>query len=74
MLLTRPDNIKAEQHDLLAKLTAACLETTRLAVDTGITFSTEDVMDAVERGLPAGYPAPALGVAARRAMIARGAL
>ncbi|WSE11818.1 ISL3 family transposase (plasmid) [Streptomyces sp. NBC_01445] len=31
MLLTRPDNLKAEQHDLLAKLTAACPEMTELA-------------------------------------------
>jgi len=32
MLLTRPDNLKAEQHELLAKLTAACPEMTQLAV------------------------------------------
>jgi transposase len=31
MLLTRPDNVKAEQHELLAKLTAACPEMTQLA-------------------------------------------
>jgi Transposase len=31
MLLTRPDNLKAEQHELLAKLTAACPEMTQLA-------------------------------------------
>ncbi|WP_328543944.1 ISL3 family transposase [Streptomyces europaeiscabiei] len=34
MLLTRPDNLKPEQHELLAKLTAACPEMTQLA--TGI--------------------------------------
>ncbi|MEV7870731.1 transposase [Streptomyces sp. NPDC088124] len=34
MVLTRPDNLKAEQHELLAKLTAACPEMTQLA--TGI--------------------------------------
>ena len=34
MLLTKPDNLKAEQHELLAKLTAACPEMTQLA--TGI--------------------------------------
>ncbi|MEW1660773.1 ISL3 family transposase [Streptomyces sp. NPDC093707] len=34
MLLTRPDNLKVEQHELLAKLTAACPEMTQLA--TGI--------------------------------------
>lgn len=30
MLLTRPDNLKAEQHELLAKFTAACPEMTQL--------------------------------------------
>lgn len=30
MLLTRPDNLKAEQHELLAKLTVACPEMTQL--------------------------------------------
>jgi hypothetical protein len=32
MILTRPDNLKAEHHDLLARLTAACPEMTQLAV------------------------------------------
>ena len=31
MLLTKPENLKAEQHELLAKLTAACPEMTQLA-------------------------------------------
>lgn len=31
MLLTRPDNLRAEHHDLLARLTAACSEMTHLA-------------------------------------------
>ncbi|MFE6744216.1 ISL3 family transposase [Streptomyces sp. NPDC057686] len=31
MLLTRPDNLKAGHHDLLARLTAACSEMTHLA-------------------------------------------
>ncbi|MEE4599135.1 ISL3 family transposase [Streptomyces sp. DSM 41524] len=31
MLLTRPDNLKTEQHGLLAKLTASCPEMTQLA-------------------------------------------
>ncbi|WP_220295243.1 ISL3 family transposase [Streptomyces sp. MBT84] len=31
MLLTRPDNLKAESQDLLARLTAACPEMTQLA-------------------------------------------
>ncbi|GGW71347.1 hypothetical protein GCM10010381_65080 [Streptomyces xantholiticus] len=35
MLLTRPDNLKAEHHDLLARLTAACPEMTQLAARIG---------------------------------------
>ncbi len=31
MLLTRPEKLKAEHHELLAKLTAACAEMTQLA-------------------------------------------
>lgn len=31
MLLSRPDNLKVEHHDLLARLTAACTEMTQLA-------------------------------------------
>ncbi|WSQ41242.1 hypothetical protein OG609_42780 [Streptomyces sp. NBC_01224] len=31
MLLSKPDNLKAEHHDLLARLTAACPEMTQLA-------------------------------------------
>ncbi|MDQ1013207.1 transposase [Streptomyces sp. V4I23] len=34
MLLTRPDNLKTEHHDLLARLTAACPEMTQLAPHT----------------------------------------
>jgi transposase len=35
MLPTRPDNLKAEQHELLARLTAACPEMTQLAAHIG---------------------------------------
>src|SRR4051794_35510413 len=35
MILTRPDNLKAEHHDLLARLTAACPEMTQLAAVVG---------------------------------------
>jgi transposase len=35
MILTRPDNLKAEQHDLLARLTAACPEMTQLVAVVG---------------------------------------
>lgn len=35
MLLTKPDNLKAEQHELLSKLTDACPEMTQLATGIG---------------------------------------
>jgi hypothetical protein len=35
MILTRPDNLKTEQYDLLARLTAACPEMTQLAAVVG---------------------------------------
>ncbi|WP_406263321.1 ISL3 family transposase (plasmid) [Streptomyces chartreusis] len=35
MLLTRPDSLKAEQHELLSKLTDACPEMTQLATAIG---------------------------------------
>lgn len=35
MILTRPDNLKPEHRDLLARLTAACPEMTRLAAVVG---------------------------------------
>jgi hypothetical protein len=35
MILTRPDSLKAEHHDLLARLTAACPEMTQLAAVVG---------------------------------------
>ncbi|MCX4432176.1 transposase [Streptomyces mirabilis] len=35
MILTRPDNLKAEHRDLLARITAACPEMTQLAAVVG---------------------------------------
>ncbi len=35
MILTRPDNLKAEQHDLLARIATACPEMTQLASIVG---------------------------------------
>lgn len=40
-----------------------------LAVDTGVTFTVEDIVDAVERGLPVSYPAPTTDGATRRDVI-----
>lgn len=58
-------------RDLIARTETALKTVARLAVDTGITFSITDVVDAVERDLPAGYPAPAEVVTGRRGIITR---
>lgn len=55
--------------DLIARTERAVETVAHLAVDSGITFQVEDVVDAVERDLPAGYPAPALGETTRRDVI-----
>ncbi|MEU8481073.1 hypothetical protein [Streptomyces hygroscopicus] len=57
--------------DLIARTEGETENVARLAVDTNITFSIEDIVDAVERGLPADYPAPTNGHATRRDMIAQ---
>ncbi|MFJ5294458.1 hypothetical protein [Streptomyces sp. NPDC088348] len=55
--------------DLIARTERAVESVARLAVDTKITFSVDDIVDAVERGLPVGYPAPTAGGAKRRDLI-----
>ncbi|MFB7907675.1 hypothetical protein ACFC1T_14680 [Kitasatospora sp. NPDC056076] len=56
--------------DLIGRVERALTDVAHLAVDTGVTFSVVDVVDAVERALPVGYPAPAVdGVAGRRALV-----
>lgn len=66
-----PDTHEALVHDLIARTEKAVESVARLAVDTGITFRLEDVVDAVERDLPADYPAPTEGTAVRRDLIAQ---
>ncbi|MYX15438.1 hypothetical protein GTY67_18945 [Streptomyces sp. SID8374] len=57
--------------DLIRRTEKAVEQVARLAVDTGITFKVADVVDAVERDLPANYPGPpADGGSTRRDMIA----
>ena len=58
-------------EDLITRTERAVEQVARLAVDTGITFNVTDVVDAVERALPAGYPKPEGddGVAERRSVI-----
>lgn len=57
--------------DLITRTERAVEDVARIAVDTGITFKVEDIVDAVERDLPEGYPAPTAGGQTRRDMISR---
>ncbi|KDN73939.1 hypothetical protein DF19_41845 [Streptomyces olindensis] len=57
--------------DLIARTEKAVEQVAGLSAHTGITFKTSDVVDAVERDLPADYPAPtAEGALTRRDVIA----
>ncbi|WP_432154819.1 hypothetical protein [Streptomyces tricolor] len=58
-------------HDLIARTERAVERVAHLAVDTGVTFSIDDIVDAVERELPAGYAAPTTGTVTRRDAIAQ---
>ncbi|MGW1609438.1 hypothetical protein ACWCQZ_08570 [Streptomyces sp. NPDC002285] len=56
--------------DLIARTERAVEQVTGLAAGTGITFKVADVVDAVERDLPADYPSPsAEGAPTRRDVI-----
>ncbi|MEU7183342.1 MULTISPECIES: hypothetical protein [Streptomyces] len=55
-------------HDLFARTERVTKNIAHLAVDTRVTFTINDIVDAVERELPAGYPAPTVG-ATRRDLI-----
>jgi len=56
-------------NDLISRTEQAVEQVAWLAVDTGVTFKVADVVDAVERGLPAGYPKGDDGVAGRRSIV-----
>ncbi|MFL5999874.1 MAG: hypothetical protein ACJ736_37220 [Streptomyces sp.] len=58
-------------HDLISRTEQAVESVAHLSTDTDITFRVDDIVDAVERGLPADYPAPTTGPTTRRDMIAR---
>lgn len=57
--------------DLLTRTETAVEQICRTAVDTGITFTVTDIVDAVERALPAGYPTGEDWEGGRRNMIER---
>ena len=56
--------------DLIGRTERAVESVAQLAVDTGVHFAVTDIVDAVERGLPAEYPQPTAGEATRRDVIA----
>lgn len=58
-------------RDLIARTERAVESVAHLAVDSQITFKIDDIVDAVERALPAGYPAPTVGEMTRRDVIAQ---
>lgn len=58
--------------DLIGRTHKAVEQVAGLSAHTGISFKTSDVVDAVERDLPANYPAPtAEGALTRRDVIER---
>ncbi|MCX5216099.1 hypothetical protein OG689_43995 [Kitasatospora sp. NBC_00240] len=61
-------------RDLITRTEAAVESVARLAVDTGVTFTVGDIVDAVERALPADYPSPTTGEVTRRDTIEQTAL
>lgn len=58
-------NAEALTRDLIERTERAVTTIAHLAVDTGVTFTIADVVAAVERDLPAGYPAPSIGGSTR---------
>ncbi|MFE6489718.1 hypothetical protein ACFVGN_43245, partial [Streptomyces sp. NPDC057757] len=65
-------NVDSEwlMHDLFRRVEREVEQVAHLAVETGVTFEVDDIVDAVERGLPAGYPAPtASGAESRRELV-----
>jgi hypothetical protein len=65
------DSYESLARDLISRTEQAVESVAHLSTDTDITFQVNDIVDAVERGLPADYPAPTTGPTTRRDMIAR---
>jgi len=65
----RMKDYEALVRDLVARTERAVESVAHLAVDSNITFKIADIVDAVERGLPADYPAPTTGTTTRRDVI-----
>lgn len=63
-------NLEALAVDLITRTEKAVEQVAGLAAHTGIAFKVTDIVDAVERDLPANYPAPtAQGELTRRDVI-----
>ena len=63
-------DLQALATDLIRRTEKAVEQIAGLAAHSGISFKVTDVVDAVERDLPAGYPAPtAEGALTRRDVI-----
>ncbi|MET9506893.1 hypothetical protein ABZX62_00145 [Streptomyces flavidovirens] len=63
-------DLQALARDLITRTHRAVEQVAGLAAHSGITFKVTDVVDAVERELPPGYPAPtAQGSLTRRDVI-----
>lgn len=58
-------------RDLIARTENAVASVAGLSAHTGATFRVEDVVNTVERGLPADYPVPTTGDVTRRDLITR---
>ena len=69
--MTTMETYEALALDLFRRTEQAVEQIAHAVVETGITFSGDDVVDAVERELPPDYPAPHAGTATRRDMIRR---
>jgi hypothetical protein len=64
--------IEAVVYDLIVRVETSVGKLRDLSADTGVIFTAQDIVDDVERGLPAGYPAPIrTGTRGRRELIAR---
>ncbi|MFF7234408.1 hypothetical protein [Streptomyces sioyaensis] len=64
------DDYESLVHDLIARTERAVESVANLAVESNITFKIQDIVDAVERALPADYPEATKGHVARRDVIA----
>lgn len=56
-----PAPMEAVVLDLIRRTEEAAHEVAHVIVNTGVTMTVRDIVEKVERGLPVGYPRPAVG-------------